>query len=53
MNIQHKGGFSDLDELPWYYPALGYSEEVLKVETDQSMVPNQDLPIITYQKVFS
>ena len=47
----HKGGGSDLADIIGYYPHLGYSEEGFEGEMFQPVVPNQELPLISSQKV--
>ena len=44
------GKFSDLAELPWYYPPLGWSDEEFGGAMVQPMVPKQELPLVLYQK---
>ena len=43
--------FSDISELPWYYPSLGYSEDVFEGSMFHTLVTNQDVPLVSYQKV--
>ena len=47
-----RGGGCDIYEIPGYYPHLGYSEEVFERALVQHVVPNQDISIIPYNKVF-
>ena len=46
-----RGIFSDLVEIPGYFPPLEYSEEVFEKAMVQTVVPNQDLPLVLSQKL--
>ena len=46
-----RGKFSDLNEITVYYPTSGYSDEGFEGETVQSIVPNQDLPLVPSQNI--
>ena len=53
-NRQHNGGrVSDIDELTWYYPPIGYSDEVFERSMVWNVVPNQELPLVPSQEVLS
>ena len=45
-----KGKFSDLFDLPGYYPYIGYSDERFEREMVQPVVTNQEIPIVLSQK---
>ena len=52
-NQATQGGGYDISELLCYYPHLGCSEEGFERAMVQPVVPNQELPLVLYQKVLS